>query len=61
MRVSFEPAASDDLDRLFSWIAKDSPRATLHISKHSSDERSDIRVFVPIPHIALLMRAACCL
>jgi plasmid stabilization system protein ParE len=23
MKVTFEPAASDDLDRLFAWIAKD--------------------------------------
>ncbi len=29
MKVSFEPAARDELDRIFSWIAKDSPRAAL--------------------------------
>lgn len=27
MKVTFEPAASDDLDRIFDWIAKDNPRA----------------------------------
>lgn len=29
MRVTFDPRASDDLDRIFAWIAKDSPRAAL--------------------------------
>ena len=27
MRVTFEPAARDELDNIYSWIAKDSPRA----------------------------------
>jgi toxin ParE1/3/4 len=27
MRVAFDPAASDELDRIFAWIAKDNPRA----------------------------------
>jgi toxin ParE1/3/4 len=27
MRVRFDPDASDDLDRVFAWIAKDNPRA----------------------------------
>jgi plasmid stabilization system protein ParE len=27
MRIAFDPAASDDLDRIFAWIAKDNPRA----------------------------------
>lgn len=27
MRVTFDPRADDDLDRIFAWIAKDSPRA----------------------------------
>jgi len=27
MRITFDPRASDDLDRIFAWIAKDSPRA----------------------------------
>ncbi len=38
MRVSFEPAASDDLDRLFAWIAKDSPRAALHMIARIEDK-----------------------
>ena len=29
MKVTFDPRASDDLDRIFVWIAKDSPRAAL--------------------------------
>jgi toxin ParE1/3/4 len=29
MKVTFEPAASDDLDRIFAWIAKDNPQAAL--------------------------------
>ena len=31
MKVTFDPAASGDLDRLFSWIAKDNPRAALNM------------------------------
>jgi plasmid stabilization system protein ParE len=27
MRVTFDPAARDELDRIFAWIAKDNPRA----------------------------------
>ena len=27
MRVTFDSGASDDLDRIFTWIAKDSPGA----------------------------------
>ena len=27
MKVTFDPAASDDLDRGFEWIGRDSPRA----------------------------------
>jgi toxin ParE1/3/4 len=27
MRVAFDPAARDELDDIFQWIAKDSPRA----------------------------------
>jgi toxin ParE1/3/4 len=27
MRVTFGPAASDELDRVFAWIAEDNPRA----------------------------------
>jgi addiction module RelE/StbE family toxin len=29
MRVRFDPRASDDLDQIFAWIAKDSSRAAL--------------------------------
>jgi toxin ParE1/3/4 len=31
MRVTFDPAASDDLDRVFAWIAKDNPRAAYEL------------------------------
>jgi len=31
MKVSFEPAARDELDRIFVWIAKESPRAALEM------------------------------
>ena len=27
MKVTFDPAARDELDRIFDWIAKDNPRA----------------------------------
>jgi toxin ParE1/3/4 len=27
MRATFDPAASDELDRIFAWIANDNPRA----------------------------------
>lgn len=27
MKVTFEPAARDELDRIFDWIAKDNPHA----------------------------------
>jgi len=27
MKVTFEPAARDDLDRIFDWIANENPRA----------------------------------
>ena len=27
MRVTFDPAARDEVDHIFAWIAKDSPRA----------------------------------
>jgi toxin ParE1/3/4 len=27
MKVSFDPAARDELDRIYAWIAKDNPRA----------------------------------
>jgi toxin ParE1/3/4 len=31
MKITFEPAARDDLDRIFAWIAKDNPRAALEM------------------------------
>jgi addiction module RelE/StbE family toxin len=31
MRVTFEPAARDELDRIHAWIAKDNPRAAVEI------------------------------
>ena len=31
MKVTFDPAASDDIDRVFEWIAKDSPRAAYEL------------------------------
>jgi toxin ParE1/3/4 len=31
MKVSFEPAARDDLDRIFDWIANQSPRAATEL------------------------------
>jgi toxin ParE1/3/4 len=27
MKITFEPAARDELDEIFQWIAKDNPRA----------------------------------
>jgi plasmid stabilization system protein ParE len=27
MKITFEPAARDDLERILAWIAKDNPRA----------------------------------
>jgi toxin ParE1/3/4 len=29
MNVTFEPAARDELDQIFDWIAKDNPRAAI--------------------------------
>jgi len=31
MRVTFDPAASDELNGIFTWIAKDSPRAAFEM------------------------------
>jgi toxin ParE1/3/4 len=31
MKVTFQPAARDDLDRIFAWIAKSNPRAALEM------------------------------
>jgi len=29
MKVTFEPAARDELERIFAWVAKDNPHAAL--------------------------------
>jgi toxin ParE1/3/4 len=31
MKVTLDPRASDDLDRIFAWIVKDNPRAALDL------------------------------
>ncbi len=31
MRVTFDPAARSELDRVFAWIAKDNPRAAFEM------------------------------
>jgi toxin ParE1/3/4 len=31
MRVTFDPRASEDLNRIYGWIAKDNPRAALQM------------------------------
>ena len=31
MRVTFDPAARNELDRIFAWIAKDNPRAAFEM------------------------------
>ena len=31
MKVTFDPAASDDLDCAFAWIAQDNPRAAFEL------------------------------
>jgi toxin ParE1/3/4 len=31
MNVTFDPAARDDLDRIFAWIEKESPRAAYEL------------------------------
>ena len=31
MRVTFDPAARDELDRIFEWIAKDNARAAMEM------------------------------
>jgi plasmid stabilization system protein ParE len=39
MRVTFEPAARNELDGIFAWIAKDSPRAA-----HEMIARIEVKV-----------------
>ena len=31
MRITFEPAARDELDNIFKWIGKDNPRAAIEM------------------------------
>ena len=31
MKVTFEPAARDELDRIFDWISQDNPKAALSL------------------------------
>src|SRR6202049_1308861 len=31
MRVTFDPAANDELDRIFAWLAQDNPRAAFEM------------------------------
>jgi plasmid stabilization system protein ParE len=31
MKVTFDPAARSELDRIFEWIAKDNPRAAVEM------------------------------
>ena len=38
MKVTFEPAASDELDRIFAWIAGDNPRAALNMIARIEDK-----------------------
>jgi plasmid stabilization system protein ParE len=38
MKVSFEPAASDELDSIFAWIARDNPRAALNMIARIEDK-----------------------
>jgi plasmid stabilization system protein ParE len=38
MKVTFEPAASDELDRVFAWIAKDSSGAALNTIARMEDK-----------------------
>ncbi len=45
MRVTFDPAASDELDRIFAWIANDNPRAAFEII--SRIEAKVMRLEVP--------------
>ena len=38
MKVTFESAARDDLDRIFAWIATDNPRAALQMITRIEDK-----------------------
>jgi toxin ParE1/3/4 len=38
MRVTFEPAAREELDDVYYWIAKDNPRAALELVERIEDK-----------------------
>ena len=38
MKVAFEPAARDELDQIFNWIAKDSPRSARRLVGRIEDK-----------------------
>jgi plasmid stabilization system protein ParE len=38
MKVAFEPAARDELDQIFNWIAKDSPRSARRLVERIEDK-----------------------
>jgi plasmid stabilization system protein ParE len=38
MKVSFEPAAREELDAVLSWIAKDNPRAAFELVERIEDK-----------------------
>lgn len=38
MKVRFEPAARDDLDRIFAWIANHNPRTAAEMIAHMCSE-----------------------
>jgi toxin ParE1/3/4 len=38
MKVRFEPAAGDELDRIFAWIARDNQRAALNVIARIEDK-----------------------
>jgi plasmid stabilization system protein ParE len=38
MRVTFDPAASAELDRIFAWISKDNPRAAFENDRPNAGE-----------------------
>lgn len=38
MKITFEPAAQDELEQIFSWIAKDNPRAAAEMIARIEDK-----------------------
>ena len=54
MKVNVREAAEDDLDRIFSWIAKDRPRAAANMVVRIRDrirllELNPLRTWAPRP------------